>query len=191
MDILAENEYPAFKEEGNAVGGKMRKIPKSLFLFPVLCLVLGCTSRAPEQISPDDAQTILDKVQLFWNEGNPSLAGELYAGDYVRHHPTPGDAASLDDLKDQVAANRTLFPDYRLTLEDTVIEGNKLIVFATVTGTNTAPLDDRPPTGKQIHMQGIYIFRIVEGKIVEEWTYFNLLSYYQQLGYSLSPPQIP
>jgi predicted ester cyclase len=126
---------------------------------------------------------------LLWNEGDLSIADEYYLADYVRHHPTPSDAASLNDLKDQVIANRTLFPDYKLAFEDLIIDADRLIVFAAVTGTNTAPLEDREPTGKSIHMNGIYVFRIAEGKIAEEWTYFNLLSYYLQLGYSLAPPK--
>jgi hypothetical protein len=46
-----------------------------------------------------------------------------------------------------------------------------------------------PATGKKIHMSGIYVYLMDNGKITEEWTYFNLLSYYQQLGFTLSPPQ--
>jgi predicted ester cyclase len=52
-------------------------------------------------------------------------------------------------------------------------------------------LEELPATGKKIHMSGIYIYLIANGKIAEEWTYFNLLSYYQQLGFTLTPPQPP
>jgi hypothetical protein len=56
------------------------------------------------------------------------------------------------------------------------------------TGSNTGPLEELPPTGKKAHVSGVYVFHIVEGKITEEWTYFNLLSYYEQLGFTLTPP---
>jgi len=169
----------------------MKSFYRVIPLILLLCLILGCGDQAAELITKEDAKAITDKVLLFWNGGDLSIADELYLPGYIRHHPTPSDAASLDDLKDTVIANRTLFPDYRLAIDDRVIEGDRLIVFAAVTGTNTAPLGEQAATGKIIEMFGIYIFRIAEGKIAEEWTYFNLLSYYQQLGYSLLPPQLP
>jgi len=107
----------------------------------------------------------------------------------VRHHPTPSAAASLDDLKETVVSNRALFPDYRLAFDEMILEGSRMIVFATMTGTNTAPIGEIAATGKEVRMNGVYIFRIADGKISEEWTYFNLLHYYQQLGYFLAPPE--
>jgi predicted ester cyclase len=170
-------------------GGIMKNTQGLILLTLLLCFIVGCGDQNAELISEEEAKAIIDQVMLFWNGGDPSIADELYLPGYIRHHPTPSDAASLDDLKDTVIANRTLFPDYRLAIDDRVIEGDRLIVFAAVTGTNTAPLGEQAATGKTIEMFGIYIFRIAEGKIAEEWTYFNLLSYYQQLGYSLLPPQ--
>jgi predicted ester cyclase len=69
-----------------------------------------------------------------------------------------------------------------------LVENDKIIVFATFEGTNTGPLGDIAATGNKASVSGVYVFRIVEGKIAEEWTYFNLLSYYQQLGFTLTPP---
>jgi predicted ester cyclase len=82
-----------------------------------------------------------------------------------------------------------VFPDYKLTFDEIILKGDRIVVFATVTGTNTASLEEMPATGKKIHMSGIYVYLIANGKIAEEWTYFNLLSYYQQLGFTLFPPQ--
>lgn len=167
----------------------MKNFNRVIFLILHLCLILGCGDQAAELIAKEEAKAITDRVMFLWNAGDQSIADELYLPGYIRHHPTPSDAASLDDLKETVIANRTLFPDYRLAIDDMVIEGDRLIVFAAVTGTNTAPLGEQAATGKKIEMFGIYVFRIAEGKIAEEWTYFNLLSYYQQLGYALLPPQ--
>jgi len=166
----------------------MKNFCRVITLILLLCLILACGDQASEQIAEEEAKAITDQVALFWNGGDLSLADELYLPGYVRHHPTPSDAASLDDLKETVIANRTLFPDYKLVIDDMVLEGDRLIVFASVTGANTASLGEQAATGKSIQMNGIYVLRIAEGKIAEEWTYFNLLSYYQQLGYSLSPP---
>jgi len=59
----------------------------------------------------------------------------------------------------------------------------------TVTGTNTGPMGDLPPTGKKVRFSGVTIFRVVNGKFVEKWTYYNELTILRQLGYTITPPQ--
>ena len=154
-----------------------------------LCLSLSCQTGAEGGLSPGEAGSILERVLSMWNTGDLGIADSLYAPGYVRHHPMPSAAASLDDLRATVLSNRASFPDYRLAFNETFIEGDRLIVFATMTGTNTEPLGEVGATGEAVRMDGIYVFRIENGRIAEEWTYFNLLSYYQQLGYSLAPPE--
>jgi steroid delta-isomerase-like uncharacterized protein len=169
----------------------MKKRLLTIPLVILLCFAFGCQNQGVEGIDEAEAKGIADQVLKIWNGGDLALADELYDPGYVRHHPTPSDNASLDDFKNTVMTNRTMFPDYNITFDEMIIKGHRIVVLATVTGTNTAPLEELPATGKKIHMSGIYIYLIANGKIAEEWTYFNLLSYYQQLGFTLTPPQPP
>jgi predicted ester cyclase len=41
---------------------------------------------------------------------------------------------------------------------------------------------DLPPTGKQITMCDIEMFRVADGKLVERWVEFDMMSLMQQLG---------
>jgi steroid delta-isomerase-like uncharacterized protein len=148
----------------------------------------SCNKNEPG-ITMGESKAIMDQVLTIWNEGDTSIADDLYSSDYTRHHPTPAARASLNDFKKTVATNRQVFPDYRLSFDEILTKDDRIIAFATVTGTNTGPLEGSPATGKKIHMNGIYVYLIKDGKIAEEWTYFNLLSYYQQLGFTLNPPQ--
>lgn len=161
-------------------------VPVALLLSFTFC----CNHYNKEGITEDEAKAITAQVLKIWNEGDLDLADQIYALDYVRHHPTASVNASLDDLKNTVAANRAGFPDYKLMFDEMILNEDRIMVRATVTGTNTAPIGERPATGKKIHMSGIYIYRLANKKIAEEWTYFNLLSYYQQLGFTLSPPRV-
>jgi predicted ester cyclase len=58
-----------------------------------------------------------------------------------------------------------------------------------MTGINTGTLGEMPPTGKRFQISGMAITRILDGKIIEDETYWNVLDFYQQLGYTLIPPQ--
>lgn len=156
--------------------------------FFLLCFTFSC-QQGKEGITQEEAKTITDQVLKMWNEGDIAIADNLFDSGYVRHHPIPSASASIDELKNTVISNRTVFPDYNLIFDEIILEGDRIIVFSTVTGTNTAPLEEMPATGKKMHMSGIYVYLVANGKITEEWTYFNLLSYYQQLGFSLTHPQ--
>jgi len=63
----------------------------------------------------------------------------------------------------------------------------------TVTGTNTGPLQSPmgalPPTNKKMSVPGVDIVWVVNGKITEDWVYYNQLNAFLQLGYTLTLPQ--
>lgn len=45
-----------------------------------------------------------------------------------------------------------------------------------------------PPTGKPVTVTGINLYRVVNGKIVEEWWQEDILGLMQQLGVLPPPP---
>ena len=44
-----------------------------------------------------------------------------------------------------------------------------------------------PATSKKMSFNGVSIAKIENGKIIEEWVYYNQLPIYKQLGYKLVP----
>jgi len=55
-------------------------------------------------------------------------------------------------------------------------------VLYTGTGTNTGEGNGLPATGKKIEARGITIWRILNGKITEEWSEFDRLGIMKDLG---------
>ena len=160
-----------------------------LSLVFLLCLMMNCSPGGSEGVTQDEAIAITDRVLKVWNKQDFTICEELYGADFVRHHPTPSTDSSLVDLKNTVSSLHTAFPDARFSFGEMLIRDKRIMVFATLTATNTGPIEGNPATGKKILMSGVYVYRIEQEKIAEEWTYFNLLSYYQQLGFALVPPQ--
>jgi hypothetical protein len=80
-----------------------------------------------------------------------------------------------------VHAEKKAFPDLTITVDQMVAEGDLVTVVWTFRGTNTAAGYGLPPTGARIELRGITVWRIVDGKIREEWTSFDELQAARQL----------
>jgi len=73
------------------------------------------------------------------------------------------------------------FPDARVTVEDQIAEGDKVMDRWTATGTQTGDLMGMLPTGRRIEISGITISRFSGGKIAEDWYQSEDLGMMQQL----------
>ena len=82
--------------------------------------------------------------------------------------------------------HRAAFPDWKEVVNLVAAEGDYVALQYTSTGTNTGSFLGNPPTGKKIRINEMTIFRIVEGKIVEQWLLPDILSLNQQLGINMS-----
>jgi predicted ester cyclase len=74
------------------------------------------------------------------------------------------------------------FPDWRGQILDLFAEGDRVVNRWTGQGTHTMPLMGIPPTGKHVTLEGITIFRVENGKVVEEWSQADQLVLMRQLG---------
>jgi steroid delta-isomerase-like uncharacterized protein len=117
-----------------------------------------------------------------WGQGNLAVIEELTAPSFIDHNAPPSLPPGLDGLKQFVVMYRSAFPDLRVSVEDLIAEGDKVVIRWTAHGTNTGPLFGMPATGKVATISGITIERKVDGKTVEGWNNFDQLGVLQQLG---------
>ena len=124
-----------------------------------------------------DRAGVFDEI---FNQGKFQVADEIYARDFVNH----GVKSSVGLKEDQDAARgwKEAFPDLKMVVILTVAEGDLVTVVWTASGTNTGQGNGLPATGKKIESRGITVWRIVGGKIREEWSEFDNLRLMQQLG---------
>jgi steroid delta-isomerase-like uncharacterized protein len=114
------------------------------------------------------------------SKGKFELAEQLYAKDFVNH----GIHRDIGFDEDQAALKgwHEAFPDLTITPEKLIAEGDLVTIYWIARGTNTGTGNGLPATGKKAEQSGITIWRIVKGKIREEWSAFDQLSLMQQLG---------
>ena len=106
---------------------------------------------------------------------------EVYADDFVLHEA--GDAfVGIQGLAQFVSMMRSALPDLRITIEDDMSEGDKVVTRWIAQGTHQGELMGAAPTGNQVTATGITIHRIEEDKIVEEWSNWDALDVMHQIG---------
>ena len=143
-----------------------------------LCFLTGALLMAQEQPAPDGSIQARNKavaMRVFdeiFNQGKFQVADEIYAPDFRNH----GVHRTIDLKTDQawVHAEKEAFPDLQISVQEMVAEGDKVAVLWTFQGTHTGwGYEGLPPTGTRVEVRGITIWRMVDGRIVEEWSSFS------------------
>jgi steroid delta-isomerase-like uncharacterized protein len=154
----------------------MKKI--ALFGLVILFLTSGVSLAGNEQ---EKNKAIARRVFTeILSQGKFEVADEIYAKDFVNHGLTRD--VGLKEDQDAARGWRDAAPDLVMAVDKLVAEGDLVTVLWTGRGTNTGTGNGFPATGKKIQMRGITIWRIVDGKIKEEWSAFDRLSLLQQAG---------
>jgi steroid delta-isomerase-like uncharacterized protein len=131
-------------------------------------------------MSEENKALVRRVIEEGWNKHNLAVVDEFFA-DCVYYSPATGELKG-EALKQFVASLAAAFPDRRVTIEDQVAEGDKVVTCWSCTGTYQGEFMGLAPTCKQFTKSGIVISRIVEGKVVEERVEFDTLGFFQQLG---------
>jgi steroid delta-isomerase-like uncharacterized protein len=161
---------------------------KILFVFLASCFLFSC-KQPSNSLSQEDARIIMTKYMETINGANLNLVDEVIATDFELHSPFfPEPLVGIDKYKAFVTTTSITFSDFKATIEEIVVEGNKVWGRFSMSGTNTGPLGGLPATGKSFHISGLAVSHIVDGKIIKDETFWNVLEFYQQLGFTLVPP---
>lgn len=125
-------------------------------------------------------------VDEAWNKGNLEVVEEAVSANYVEHHPSAPDVKGLEGFKQMIIVTRQAFPDFNLTIYDSIVDGNKFAVRWSWQGTHSGPLPSLsiPATGKKITVNGAHIFHHDGDKLIEGWQFRDDLALLQQLGIS-------
>jgi steroid delta-isomerase-like uncharacterized protein len=121
-------------------------------------------------------------TEEFWNKGNLGISDQIHTSDYVFHDALSPELRGIKAYEQFVTMYRAAFPDLHFTEVDVIAAGDKVASRWTCVGTHQGELMGIPPTGKQTTTTGIDIFRIVDGKIAEEWVNWSTMALMQQLG---------
>jgi steroid delta-isomerase-like uncharacterized protein len=110
-----------------------------------------------------------------------ALAEEFLAPGFVAHHSMAGDM-NADQYMATYEMLFAAFPDLKYIILNIVAEGDKVVVQSKASGTHKGAFQGIPPTGKQVNVSAVGIYRIAGNKVLEHWGLTDSLGLMQQLG---------
>jgi predicted ester cyclase len=120
----------------------------------------------------ENRQVFRTALEQVCARGDMLLAPSCYAEDFVDHVGRL-EYRGLDGVEPSTALYRMLIDDLAFEVLDQVAEGDRVASRFIVTGSNR---------GRRLRLEGITLSRLRDGRIVEDWSGFDILELLRQLG---------
>jgi predicted ester cyclase len=118
----------------------------------------------------EENKELVRRFYREWNAGNLNVIDELFAD--------PNLAAAI---RRGCGAYLAAFPDPHASIEELVAEGDKVVCRAVMTGTQDGEIKGIAPTGRQVSMDSVDIYRVADGKFVTYWCQADVAGMVRQL----------
>jgi steroid delta-isomerase-like uncharacterized protein len=135
-----------------------------------------------DAMSAADNRAVVDRFYQVINEHLMDRLPEVVAEDFVEETPPAGQDQGLDGLRRWFETVRAAYPDGRLDVQETFVEGDRVAVRAFMQGTNQGPLLGIEPTGKHVRVETWNVLHLRDGKIQRTRFLMDTGALLQQLG---------
>jgi steroid delta-isomerase-like uncharacterized protein len=132
-------------------------------------------------MSEPTTEQFVEAYETLWDGeyDRQDIVGEsVLVEDPARPEPVRGREALLEHVRE----SRASFPDLAIRTEDLVAEGDTVMWEWRMTGTNEGELQGLPPTGNEVDITGMSKLVVVDGRLEEEYMYYNVAELFSQLG---------
>ena len=92
------------------------------------------------------------------------------------------------DLKRELEMWAAAFPDLDITVDDTIVEADRVAVRMRLRGTHTGTFAGLPASGRRFEIRCTDVVRIGDGHVVEAWPLADLAGLLAQVGGLASDP---
>ena len=138
-------------------------------------------------IAEENRELLHRWFEEVWNQGREDAIEEMFAEDGIAHGLADETGAPLrgtSAFREFHRKFRGAFPDIVVTVEDTVVEGDKVAGRCSVRAVHAGDHLGFAATQMPMEITGMTIVRVENGKIAEAWNNFDFMSMFQQLGAS-------
>lgn len=133
-------------------------------------------------------QIVDDFITALFTNGDVTAVDRYLDPGFVNHDPPlPGYPDGRDGMRQAAGVFRRAFPDWRSDVQHLIAEGDLVAENFVAHGTHRESVMGEAPTGREVVLRGVDIFRIADGKIVERWGRLDQLGLLEQLGLASRP----
>lgn len=111
-------------------------------------------------------------AEVLSNE-NPSAADELLTAGVVCRLPSGEVTEGAQAVKDAVAAASLAFPHRGVQIDEAILEGDRAAIVYTLKMAHVGAFMGIEPSGKEVTITGVDIFRFEGDKIAEITVFYN------------------
>ena len=124
-------------------------------------------------------------IREVWHHHDLDALARFLAPDYRRHLSPTAPPLDRADQIERLEGMRTAFRDVNFTLEDVLVDGDRVAFRSTLRGTHTGEFLGLAATGRSFTVGLVDIVRIRNGQIVDHWGGPDLYDLVRQLGANL------
>ncbi|HEU0032137.1 MAG TPA: ester cyclase [Kofleriaceae bacterium] len=124
------------------------------------------------QHTTDLARDARAALECVCSGAETERAPQFYSPDFV-DHVNDFELRGLEGVRRSVELYTSVLDDLQISVEDQVVDGDRVTSRFVVTGTNR---------GRRVRFHGITISRFEGGRIVEDWSVTDTLGMLRQLG---------
>jgi predicted ester cyclase len=105
-----------------------------------------------------------------WNGGSAAAIDALAADDFVLHHSgRPGQPIDLATYRQLHGALRVALPDFTITIDDCIAEGDRVAARLSQTATHLGAYGVLQPSGTRLSWTALVMLRVRDGRLAEAW----------------------
>jgi steroid delta-isomerase-like uncharacterized protein len=120
-------------------------------------------------MSDAESKAAVRFFEEVWNKGNVGETEAFLAPNFISHNTLGVRIVGPREYGEAVTAYRAAFPDLHTTLEDVLVDGDRVVVRGTDRGTHRGDFMGFPASGREVTTTWIEIFRMENGKAAEGW----------------------
>jgi predicted ester cyclase len=122
------------------------------------------------------------RYDTFWNTGDESLARAALAPAFKDNTLPPGRPQGVEGPIAASKMFRSAVPDLTCDVDQLIVSGDRVVALLHFKGHFTGEAHGKKGTGQAVDFIATDIYRIVNGRIVEDWHLEDNLTLLKQLG---------
>ncbi len=125
---------------------------------------------------------LVKKYHKVWSDGQVAVLETFMSPDFVCHFINNIEWKGIEGTKNEISSHRKSFPYWKEEIVDIIAEGDKVVTRYKSTGTQQGEFNGLDSTGNKVTIYETSIYRIANGKLVEQWGFPDALGLENQIN---------